>query len=358
MQHIYIHVPFCLKKCGYCSFYSETDQSLTNGFIDSLIFEMNHFAEKYPDSIIETIYIGGGTPSLIEWPQIEKIAEHLRSTWKLADNVEFTIEMNPETVTKEKLRVYSETGINRISVGVQSFSDRDLKYLGRIHDSKKAKAVLEIAGKLFKNINIDLIFGLPGQTAADTEQNIRIALKYLPKHISNYELTFEEGTSIYNDREKTDHDDPALYLHAKSVLESCGYVQYEISNFSLPGYECAHNMAYWSDKSYLGLGPSAHSYDRDKKVRWHNAESLTDYILAPTEQITEKSQSIDNIITGLRKISGMPLSSVPSEYRKIITDLKNEGLLKTDNQTVAFTQTGILLSNQVLLKIMSANIMR
>lgn len=351
MHHIYIHIPFCLKKCRYCSFYSVEKKDAAEPFMKALLAEVRDCGDIYGGTEIETIFFGGGTPSIISSDDIAAIIEKIREHWMISKNAEVTLEINPETVDDEKLRRFKDAGVNRASIGIQSFDDDELKYLGRIHDSQKAKEALKSAVDIFDNVSCDLMFGLPHQTREGISKNIRTAAEFRPQHISCYELTFEEGTEIFRDKNKIDTDDPSLYLHAKELLEKSGYRQYEISNYSLQGHECRHNVAYWSNKSYLGLGPSAHSYDSDKKIRWANKSDVKEYLGAERISFTEKAEDIDLMIMGLRQTAGMPTSSIPEQYRKAIFRLTADGLLKEDGGQIALTAKGALLANNVLLKI-------
>lgn len=352
MHHFYIHIPFCVKKCNYCSFYSTTDLSLIDKYTAAIIEEIENYSSIYKETTIETIYIGGGTPSLLPTKNLAKIYDHLQTKWTISKKVEFSIEVNPETVTRENLTEYNKIGINRISVGVQSFNDDELKYLGRIHNSEKAKEALDLAADIFENMSMDLIYGLPDQQKAAVEKNIKEVLKFSPNHISHYELTFEEGTPLYNN-DQMKNDDPSLYNHSQILLKNAGLHQYEISNYAIPGYECRHNLAYWSDKSYTGLGPSAHSYDRDKKIRWANKPSIEAYFSDDKKDFVEDAQDIDKIIMGLRMTDGIDKELIANKYQSKIDKLIKDGHLKKNNNKIAFTEKSTLLANQILLKIYS-----
>jgi oxygen-independent coproporphyrinogen-3 oxidase len=351
MNHIYIHIPFCLKKCAYCNFYSITDSSLLDSFINSLLKEIEYYAEFYGSHKIKTIYLGGGTPSILSPEQISKIYKHLNTYFEIDYSCEFTIEANPETIDITKLAEFRNEGINRISIGVQSFNDSYLKYLGRIHSSKTAARAIKEATKIFDNVSIDLIYGIPGQSLANISEDLQKAIDFSPQHISCYELTFEEETPLYKDKSRRDNDEGSAYNAVKNQLKSSGYLQYEISNYSLPGFECRHNLAYWSDRSYLGLGPSANSYDREQMTRWANRASIQDYISDNNIEFTEDAQEIDKLIMGLRKTNGMKLQSIPKQYQKKVDQLIKNDLLKFTNGNVAYTNKGVLISNRILMEL-------
>lgn len=350
MHNIYIHIPFCMRKCGYCSFYSVTDLSMMDAYVGALLLEMDNYADVYGANEIKTVYLGGGTPSLLSLRHLSMVFNRLQSKFRPAGDVEFTIEVNPETVDAKKLEGYRDIGINRISVGVQSFSDHELQYLGRLHSAGKARAVIKSAVEIFDNVGVDLIFGLPHQTEDALKMNISEAVSFSPKHISCYELTFEEGTPLFDDNKLA--GDEELYSISRHLIEAAGYKQYEISNYALPGYECRHNLACWSDESYLGLGAAAHSYDREKKERRANVSDVTGYIRGERPAFVERAEEIDKMIMGLRKTDGMPIQHVPVKYNGAIDDLINDGFLRRDEKMIVPTEKGVLFSNHVLREIM------
>lgn len=335
MQSIYIHIPFCLKKCSYCDFYSVTDLKFINQYVEILLTEIETY-KKYKNQEIKTLYFGGGTPSLLSPDQLSLIINKLKEIFVFAKDLEFTLEVNPETYTEEKFIEFGKLGVNRISIGIQSFEDHELKSLGRIHNSNKAKQALEGIRKLFKNFSIDLMYGLPGQTIEQANKNLEIAISYKPKHISWYELT-----PVLSDKND-------LYQAGKVCLEQHGYKQYEISNYSLPGYESKHNLAYWSDESYLGLGASAHSYDNQQKLRWANTAHLEKYLKKDFIESTEPAKDFDIIMMGLRKNDGISKLLLKNHnIEKLIADK----LIEENQDNIRFTEKGRLLANQVLLKL-------
>lgn len=336
MHSIYIHIPFCLKKCGYCDFFSITDQSLLDKYVESLIAEIDSWKE-YRGSLIKTLYFGGGTPSLLSPEQLQLIVDKLKNSFIFDKDIEFTLEVNPETFEKEKFVEFKNIGVNRISVGVQSFDDQELKLLGRIHNSKKAKEAITGIGSIFENTSIDLMYGLKDQNVEQVISNLEQAVELKPKHISFYELT-----PVLSERID-------LYKTGKEALESNSYKQYEISNYALPGFESRHNLAYWSDESYLGLGAAAHSYDRTKHLRWNNTSDLQKYFNKEFIENREAAKPIDAILMGLRKNAGMPKSYFKGFENKL-AELKNNELLFEHNNTIALTEKGRLVMNQILLE--------
>ncbi|MDE6753047.1 MAG: radical SAM family heme chaperone HemW, partial [Muribaculaceae bacterium] len=274
---IYIHIPFCRKKCLYCDFFSAGSVNADwENLIDSLkrefLLRMDELTSP-PD----TLYIGGGTPSLIPKEYFEQLAEEIMTRYK--DSIkEFTIEVNPDDVNEEMCRIWKKCGVTRISMGIQSFDDDELRKIGRRHDSAKAIEAYKILRRYFDNISIDLMFGLPGQTINSWEETIYSALRLKPQHLSAYTLMFEEKTPMTILRNTgrmsfpSDEENEEMWRRLSAILLKEGYIQYEISNYSKPGYESHHNGKYWNQSPYLGIGPSAHSYDGEKTRRSNPAE--------------------------------------------------------------------------------------
>ncbi len=283
---LYIHVPFCRAKCIYCGFYSEVNFDLHDRYVSSLIKEMELYSKRFRNRTFSTIYIGGGTPSLLNSRQIGRIFEVLRQNFQFEDQVEIAIEANPESVTPEIVKGWKDLGINRVSLGVQSAHDDELKFLGRIHDvamAEQAIRIIENGG--ISNFNIDLIFGIPGQTVEKFKESIEWAVSHGAKHISTYSLTVEKGTILHklleNGKVKLPGEEEfrEMYRIREEVLSRYGFKRYEISNFALPGFESRHNRIYWFHGEYLGLGPSAASFVYSPQiVRWQNDANLIEYI--------------------------------------------------------------------------------
>ncbi len=281
---LYIHIPFCEHKCIYCDFYSIITFENEQEFIKSLKSEIDFYSENdFNKTQFSTIFFGGGTPSILKPNQIEEILNHLFKKFNFSNNLEITLETNPGTVDEKKLKSFKLAGINRISIGIQSFDENDLKFLTRIHDKKTAINTVESAFSAgFENLSIDLIFNLPNQTKEKWKSNLQIAVELPITHISTYSLILERGTilnkMVLDGKVKIQDEDydADLYLFTIDYLTSRGFYQYEVSNFAKTGFECRHNLAYWTHTNYLGLGPSAHSFFENR--RWWNYSSLKRYI--------------------------------------------------------------------------------
>ena len=365
---IYVHIPFCKQKCSYCDFISYCDKNdLIEKYIKALKQEIeNSSVNEYE---ISTIYIGGGTPSYIESKYISEILKTIKQKYNVSKNVEITIEVNPGTVTKEKLRDYVEAGINRISIGLQSCNNNLLKMIGRIHTYEEFLSTYKLAREVgFKNINVDLMIGLPNQTLDDVKKSLEEISKLNPEHISVYSLIVEEGTPIEKKiadgqlklpNEELEREE---YWEVKKFLENLGYKHYEISNFAKTGYESKHNLNCWEQKEYLGFGAAAHSYM--KKTRYSNTENIEKYINQEmqSEQLhivhevqKEEEQKKEYMLLGLRKIDGVQISSFKNkfgcnpimEFKNELNKLTQEGLIEIDLDQIKLTEKGIDLANIV-----------
>ncbi len=280
---IYIHIPFCEKKCFYCDFYSIENHSLRGEFIEALVLEIKGFGKSHSRLEADTLFFGGGTPSLLTPREMERILEAVHHTFQLSHDSEFTVECNPGATDTAYLREYKVLGANRLSFGVQSFFEDELKFLSRIHSASQAEAAVHIAREAgYSNINVDLIYALPHQTEDRLSENLRRVVSLAPDHISAYNLIVEQGTplssavangSVIPAQEETE---VAMYEQVMEYLEVKGYSHYEISNYARPGFECRHNLKYWNAEEYIGFGPSAHSYLEGE--RWWNVSSLSNYV--------------------------------------------------------------------------------
>lgn len=297
----YIHIPFCDHKCIYCDFYSIITSDNIQPFLSSVKKEISHYADKYSEGReLISIYFGGGTPSLMGTKYISEIIESVKNNFYLNENAEITLETNPGTVSLGKLKKFREVGINRISIGIQSFDDKDLKFLTRIHNSETAiKTVIDAANSGFENISLDLIFNLPNQTKKKWKKNLNQAIKLPVKHISAYSLILERGTilnkMVLDGKVKIQDEDYDAELYETTIdfLITNGFNQYEVSNFAKSGFECFHNNAYWHYLDYFGFGTSAHSFIDGK--RWWNSSSLKMYI--------ENVERFRNAVIGSEDIS-------------------------------------------------------
>ena len=361
---IYVHIPFCKKKCDYCDFISYCGKDdLIEKYVDSVKKEIDHVKIK---SEITTIYIGGGTPSYIDSKFIVQILEKIKEK-NVAQDAEITIEVNPGTVTQEKLQDYIDCGINRISIGLQTTNDELLKQIGRIHNYEQFLETYKLAKKVgFKNINVDLMLGLPNQRIIDLKESLENVLRLAPKHISVYSLIVEDGTPIANKIKNgklklpDDELERNMYWYVKNTLELNGYKHYEISNFSLPGKQAIHNTNCWEQKEYLGFGAAAHSYFDMK--RFSNTDSLHKYLSESFEKIRiiDEVQNIEEqekefMMLGLRKIDGVGIDAFKNKFgknpiflfRKEIQKLVEQGLLEVDLNQIRLTRKGLDLANIV-----------
>ena len=367
---IYIHIPFCKSKCYYCDFVSFSGMGkYVDGYINALVKELIHKSKN--NYYIKTIFIGGGTPSIIDEKYIKQIMDTIKEYFDYDPKMEVTIEVNPGTVTEEKLKTYYDLGINRLSVGLQSANDKILKEIGRIHSFEEYKNTIKLAKKVgFKNINSDIIVGLPNQTIYDVENTIDELVKLKLKHISVYSLILEENTRLYelvqtNMVELPDDElERYMYWYAKRRLEDEGYIHYEISNFAKKGYESKHNLDCWSQKEYIGFGINAASYEDD--TRYKNIVSIENYIkniengefdnnVIIEEKQSKKDKANEYVILGLRKIEGLNIIdfenkfkiSFDSLYKNKINKLISMGLIYLYDNNVKLTDKGIDLANIV-----------
>lgn len=372
---LYIHIPFCLKKCLYCDFNSFANAPVTREeYVDLLVREMELRAGEFPEQMVApTLYFGGGTPSLLSLEEVERLIEAAARLFRLEDGVEITLEANPGTVTREKLEGYRAAGVNRLSIGVQSFHDPLLARIGRVHDSAEALSAVEAARAAgFDNLGIDLIHTLPGETLEMWEDDLRRCVDLAPEHISAYALILEEGTPLHGEAEKgrlvLPEEEAAVEMLELTAdfLVAAGYQHYEISNFALPGRRSRHNQVYWRRGSYLGFGAGAHSLLRRETgdLRWGNSESLTEYrervsaghfpnedgqLVAPREAMSEF------MFLGLRMLEGVDMREFSREFGATVTDvwpgvaagLCREGLLIDDDTFLRLSRRGLLLANRV-----------
>jgi oxygen-independent coproporphyrinogen-3 oxidase len=365
-SYLYIHVPFCVKKCLYCDFISfPFDDSSAGNYLEALIKEITIRSTRAEE--LETIYVGGGTPSLMPERFLGDLFLCLHDSFTFSHHSEITIEANPGTLCKEKLALFHSSGVNRISLGAQSFQDGELKALGRIHTAQQAATSLKLArGAGFENISLDLMYGVPGQTCDTWKDTLRRAVELGPTHISAYELTPEKGTPLVGLLEKRTMELPdeedvlAMYDYAIDYLSARGYEQYEISNFSLSGYRCRHNLNYWNRGEYLAAGAGAHSFSAG--IRSRNTARLSTYIerlragTLPEEeslQITRFDEMRERLFLGLRKTEGIPVpdSEEGSDLLAAAGELIEKGYLNLADNRLRLTRKGIVLSNTVIVSL-------
>lgn len=405
-MELYIHIPFCMRKCQYCDFLSfPADESTQNVYVEALLREIAYYGPKCADYLVTTVYIGGGTPSWLKEDSIERIMMTVQQYFQLASDAEVSIECNPGTVTDHKFTVYRRAGINRISIGLQSASDEELKLLGRIHNFDQFLKTYELARKNgFFNINIDLMNSLPGQTTESFYRTLQQVVRLKPEHISAYSLIIEKGTPFYDlykfDAVKqqagmstialpTEDEVYQMTKLTEQVLKESGYVHYEISNFAKPGFECQHNIGYWQRENYLGMGLGASSLMEN--IRYSNVTDLYTYLEqsehiregiweneiieqgvsgkvrqienlpatnlhASAERIPRKAQIEEFMFLGLRMINGVSRErfaqtfGIPVEgvYQNVLLHLQKEGLLEKRAGQIYLTEKGQDLSNFVL----------
>ena len=331
MSNLYIHYPFCKQACHYCNFhFSTTKQGRDDIF--KLIKNELHLRSKELIGPIESIYFGGGSPSLISPKNIYDLIDLIKNKFKIKQNIEVTLEVNPDDITEEYLLRLKNAGINRLSIGIQSFFEKDLIIMNRAHDVNQAHKSLELVGKLFQNFSIDLIYGMPYSSLINWKRNLEIALSYNPPHISAYALTVEEKTVLHHKvKEKKidlldDDDVKQQYDFLVNTLEKNGYINYEFSNFGKLNYFSINNQNYWIGKPYLGLGPSAHSYDGKFKRSWnvsnnHNyAKSIMSGILdLKIEKLSNKDLYNEYLMTALRTHEGISLAHIKNSFGKRYT---------------------------------------
>ena len=378
---LYIHIPFCKRKCKYCDFISYSNREhLIDRYIECLKYEIRdigisnlHDYKKGLDDLInlKTIYIGGGTPSVIDSKYIKEILSEIKQNFKISSDVETTIEVNPGTVNETKLQDYKDAGINRLSIGLQSTNDNTLERIGRIHTYEEFLNTYNLARKIgFSNLNVDLMLALPEQNMEELTDGLEKVIELKPEHISIYSLILEEGTTLYKEIEEgkyvlTDDDmERKMYWKTKKMLENTGYIHYEISNFAKKGFESKHNLSCWNGEEYIGVGAAAHSYTNN--VRYSNIGNIEEYInnfengkaidnFVFHEKQTNESKMKDYMILGLRKIEGINIDIFKNKFfqnplylfRKELKQLINEKLLIVDGNYIKLTDKGLDLANLV-----------
>jgi oxygen-independent coproporphyrinogen-3 oxidase len=368
---LYVHIPFCKSKCNYCDFNSfNANEKLMDEYIQALIKEMTLTKDKI--DILDTIFIGGGTPSILSLKNIEKLLRGIYENFSIKDDCEITMESNPKTLNLEKLKLLKSLKINRLSMGVQAVSDKNLKFLGRIHSFEDAKKMYNEALKVgFSNINIDMMFSYPNQSLKEWKHALEEVLKLNPKHLSIYSLILEEGTKLYDLYEEgsieilDDQLDRQMYYFARDILEQNGYHQYEISNFAKDDYECEHNKIYWRCEEYLGIGLSAHSYLNSK--RFYNKSNIDEYIkdleneklpIKEIKDLTLDEKIEEKIFMNLRMNEGLSLDEfyklfdikLENLYSKEIEKLLKDELVVIKDGVIKLSKRGIDLSNKVFIE--------
>ena len=374
MLSLYIHTPFCVRKCPYCGFYSTcySEQS-ADDYVAALRKEAAGYCSDFSCQLFNTVYIGGGTPTVLSNEQSAEIMCLIKDYFNVTEDAEFTIEANPNSVGKQSLSQWRRLGANRISLGMQSFSDRILQNLGRLHTVDQAVDAFRLARRAgFTNIGIDLIYGVPDQTKAQWGESLATATRLAPEHISLYSLSLDEGSVFKREADSGKYTLPddelviGMYEYAVSKLFEAGYARYEISNFALPGFECRHNMNYWERGEYLGLGPSASSFVGGR--RFDNISDHEEYArrlakgqsaVVDCEYITPEQAARERLLLGLRTSRGVDLRRFHDEqgdnsFRRLqasMTPLSDAGLIRIIDGQVRLTDRGALLCNEALARL-------
>ena len=376
MNPIYIHIPYCLHKCGYCDFNSHPEnREESEIYVSALLSEIEHYAPQLADQAVPTVFFGGGTPTLLPPASLDKILAKVKHLFSLTQDCEITIEANPATIKRETLEQIRSSGFNRISIGVQSFDLDELKLLERVHNEEEIHTTVDrarLAG--FDNLSLDLMSGLPGQSPEKWQSHLLQAIDKNPDHISAYGLTIEPATSFHKLQERglltLPPEDTQLEMFQETIktLQSAGYEQYEISNFARPGFECRHNLNYWDNGDYLGLGAGASSYLKGERFKNTNLPSR--YIREVQEkgsamESTEKLELLhamgETIMLGLRCLKGIPIEefenrfqiSFKKVYGKVIDPLLNDGLITLNQNRMALSRKGLFLADSVILKFLA-----
>lgn len=355
MSGIYIHIPFCKQACHYCDFHFSTSMKKKEEMVQALVKEMQMRKSEFEKEIVETIYFGGGTPSVLSDVELDFLIDAVYANFKVAENPEITLEANPDDLSDERIVGLAGSRINRLSIGIQSFFENDLKMMNRAHNAEEAKKSLETATRYFDNISIDLIYGIPGMTNEMWKQNIETALSFGIPHISSYALTVEPKTAlkklIQTGKVSEPKDEVAQehFMILVEMLQQHGFIHYELSNFGKPDYFSKNNSAYWLGKKYIGIGPSAHSYDGISRS-WNIAnnpiylkEIEAGKLPGEVEILTANDRYNEYIMTGLRTIWGVSLNRIQKEFGE-------EVLQYLQKQSEKFIADGLLAVEKNILK--------
>ncbi|MBR3383046.1 MAG: radical SAM family heme chaperone HemW [Clostridia bacterium] len=378
MAGIYVHIPFCKRKCRYCDFISFADTSGEDLYFVALISEMRRYAPLMREREFDTVFIGGGTPTVLQQGRLAALMDELRRDFNISPEAEITVEANPESASEEKLRELFASGVNRLSMGLQSASDAELSAIGRIHTREDFLRALEAARKAgFTNVNADVMHGLPGQTGESYLETLRLVTELGLPHISSYALILEEGTPLHADVEAgrvtlPDPDETADMEDAGfAFLAQKGYERYEISNFSKPGFACRHNLNYWDNGEYLGLGLNSHSALRIRGdwTRFNNTDRLAEYVrelgegklpVRDTRRIERDEEMFESVMLGLRKTDGVERAAFHrrfgvdpvEQYAPAAAELEADGMLVVTEERMYLTKRGLDFQNEALIKFM------
>ncbi|RNC87720.1 MAG: radical SAM family heme chaperone HemW [Winogradskyella sp.] len=376
MSGIYIHIPFCKQACHYCDFHFSTSLKKRDEMVGALAKELELRKDEFNGVTIETIYFGGGTPSVLSIKELQFLIESVYKNYKVSDNPEITLEANPDDLSPERIQNLTHTQINRLSIGIQSFFDEDLKLMNRAHNSEEAKNCLLVATQHFDNISVDLIYGIQNATNTQWIQNIETALSYNIPHISCYALTVEPNTALASFIKKGIIDDvndekaQEQFYILKETLENKGFVHYELSNFGKEGFFSRNNSAYWQGKSYIGIGPSAHSFNG--KQRGWNVRNNSKYIKAiqngelpiELETLTKTDRYNEYVMIGLRTMWGISIAKVEKDFGTVFKDYLlehanayiNQHLLYIDEEHLRVTKKGQFLSDGIASELFKLNL--
>ena len=372
MAGIYIHIPFCKQACYYCNFHFSTSLNLKDALIRALLKEIELRSSNLDNETIETIYFGGGTPSLLSIDDINLILSSLNENYNISDSAEISFEANPDDITIEKLDGWKNAGINRLSIGIQSFIERDLKWMNRAHNASQAVSCIQLAKQAgFNNFSIDLIFGVPRLSNNEWQKNVQTAIDLQVPHISSYALTVEPKTALQKmialkKKENVNTDIQADQFHIlMRKMNEAGYEHYEISNFARPGFRSQHNSSYWQGEKYIGIGPSAHSYNGKERM-WNNAnnalyiQSLQQDIIPSEKEILSESQKLNEyVMTSLRTMEGMDLLFIENNFSKKerarIENLFNQKIKKENyfisSNKIILTNDGKLFADAIAVEL-------
>lgn len=373
---LYLHIPYCPHKCGYCDFNSHPEnREEANRYVGALLKELKGHSLSLKDPVLSTIFMGGGTPTLLAPAQLEKILDEVQSNFNLTPDCEITIEANPATVSLQALEKIRKAGYNRISVGAQSFDEKELRLLERVHNEKEIHStVLQARAAKFENLSMDLMFALPSQTTPKWRSNLEQAIVKNPDHLSAYNLTIEPATAFFKLHEKgglcLPHEDIQLEMYETTLetLQDAGYEQYEISNFSKPGMESRHNINYWNNGEYLGVGAGSSSYLNGERLK--NKSSPSQYIrdvnntgaaVESRERLEPLRAMGETLMLGLRLLKGVSIDTFENRfqvsfhkvYGKAIESLLNQELITFNQNRVALSRKGLFLADSVILKFMA-----
>ena len=366
---LYLHIPFCIKKCAYCSFYKKIwCQDLEKSYLAALKKEAHYYHANFPTLSISSLFLGGGTPSCLSTHGLETLFQIIYDNFKINPHIEKSIEVNPDSVTLQKLNIFKRYQINRISLGIQSLDDQTLRYLGRIHDQRTAlKAIDLIQNCGFNNLNFDLIFGIPGSNIDQLKNTLTLLLKFNPSHLSTYALSIESGTKLYRQKTTpvTNQIELKEYRFLRHFLAQHDFNHYEVSAFAKKNHRCIHNLNYWRFGSYLGLGPGAHSFFNNQ--RYAHKSDLNDYLLNPNPKLVtpkknhQTKKAINEfLIFNLRLLDGFAINRLNKlfnidflkQYASSLQKLQNLKLIKITHQKMKVTVKGLYLLNEVLIELL------